>query len=153
MVLCFQLKLFWKDAIIFILLNEKRDTLKFYKNHTRVFYLISTMVLILLEVLIALYSTGYIRYYFGDILVVSVVYCLVRVIVPKRFKLMPVYILAFSVLVEFFQYIHIVDILNITNNILRTIVGTTFSWWDILCYTMGTIPISIWEYYIRKKLD
>ena len=127
--------------------------MKFYKNHTRTFYLISTIILILLEVLIAVYSTGYIRYYFGDILVVSVIYCLVRVIVPKKFKLMPVYILAFSVLVEFFLYVYIVDILNINNSILRTIIGTTVSWGDILCYTIGTIPISVWEYYIRKKLD
>lgn len=113
----------------------------------RWFYLIIFIILILIEILIALFlHGGFIRNYGGDIIVVWVLYALIRIIIPKKEKLFPLWIFIFSVFVEFMQYIKIVDILGIENPILRTIIGTSFSWWDILCYFVGCVLLGIFEY-------
>ncbi|MGN1411736.1 MAG: DUF2809 domain-containing protein [Oscillospiraceae bacterium] len=120
--------------------------------NSRLFYLIIFIVLILIEILIALFiHGGFIRNYGGDIIVVWVLYALIRIIIPKKVKLLPLWIFIFSVFVEFMQYIKIVDILGIENTILRTIIGTSFSWVDIICYFIGCVPLGIFEYLKNKR--
>lgn len=122
------------------------------KLSSRLFYLIIFIILVLIEVLIALFlHGGFIRNYGGDIIVVWVLYSLVRIIIPKKTKNLPLWIFIFSVFVEFMQYIKIVDILEIENPILRTMIGTSFSWIDILCYFIGYVLLSILEYIIYIK--
>lgn len=119
---------------------------------SRWFYLIIFIVLILIEIMIALFlHGGFIRNYGGDIIVVWVLYALIRIIIPEKEKLLPLWIFIFSVFVEFMQYIKIVDILGIENPILRTIIGTSFSWWDILCYFVGCVPLGIFEYIKNRR--
>lgn len=118
----------------------------------RLIYIIIFIILLLIEILIALFSHGgFIRNYVGDIIVVWVLYTLIRIIIPKKVKLLPLWILIFSIFVEFMQYIKIVDIFGIENLILRTIIGTSFSWVDILCYFVGCVPLGIFEYLKNKR--
>jgi hypothetical protein len=121
--------------------------------NSRVFYLVVFVVLLIVEVLIALFVYGgFIRNYGGDIIVVWVLYALVRILLPDRVKTLPIWIFAFATLVEFLQYIDIVSILGFQDNaFLRTLIGTSFSWGDILCYLMGCIPLGIFEHFKDKR--
>lgn len=118
----------------------------------RLIYIVVFIILLLTEILIALFLYGgFIRNYGGDIIVVWVLYALIRIIIPEKMKFLPLWIFIFSVFVEFMQYIKIVDILGIENSILRTIIGISFSWVDILCYFVGCVPLGIFEYLKNKR--
>lgn len=99
------------------------------------------MVIFVTEVLIARYlHGGFIREYGGDFLVVILIYCTV-----KAFFVLPVYKTAFWVLifayaVEISQYFHLVSLLGLQNSRLaKIILGTTFSFIDLLTYTIGIL--------------
>ena len=54
----------------------------------RIGYAIATVILLLIEVLIALYvHDAFVRPYIGDVLVVVVIYTFIRIFVPERCKL------------------------------------------------------------------
>lgn len=117
------------------------------QKNSRILYAITFSILLITEVLIALFvHDRIIRPYVGDMIVTAVVYTFVRIFVPQKFKLLPLYVFIFAVFVEFLQYINIVSILNLQDNsFLRTLIGTSFSWIDIACYFIGCIPLAIWE--------
>ena len=75
----------------------------------RVFYLIVFILLMVVETLIALYvHDDFIRPYIGDIIVVIVLYSFVRIFIPEKCRLLPLYIFIFSVAVEVMQYFKII---------------------------------------------
>ena len=77
----------------------------------RVFYLIVFILLMVVETLIALYvHDDFIRPYIGDIIVVIVLYSFVRIFIPEKCGLLPLYIFIFSVAVEVMQYFKIINI-------------------------------------------
>ena len=62
----------------------------------RIGYAIATVILLLTEVLIALYvHDAFVRPYIGDVLVVIVIYTFIRIFVPERCKLLPLYVFYF----------------------------------------------------------
>ena len=98
----------------------------------RIGYAIATVILLLTEVLIALYvHDAFVRPYIGDVLVVIVIYTFIRIFVPERCKLLPLYVFIFAALVEFSQMFHIVEVLgwqdNRLNNDQREITRKTVS--------------------------
>lgn len=126
---------------------------KDFWDKERKIYLSLFVGLFLTEVFIALFVRDkIIRPYFGDVLVVVLLYFLVRIFVKKSNKNIVWAIFAFAVFVEFLQYIKIVEILNLQNNkIASTIIGTTFDIKDIICYFIGTIFIVLLEKFMEKK--
>lgn len=119
----------------------------------RVFYLLATIVLILLEVLIALFvHDNFVRPYLGDVIVVVVVYCFVRIFIPEKVYLLPVYVFLFAVLVEVLQYFHIVDLLGLGNStFFRVLIGGVFDLKDILCYGAGCLLLGAWELFRFRR--
>ena len=119
----------------------------------RLVYLSATIILLITEVLIALYvHDDFIRPYVGDAIVVIVIYTFVRTLIPEKCRLLPLFIFIFAVAVEILQGIHIVNILGVANNrFLRTLIGTSFDIKDILCYSVGCVFLGFYEYMIRKK--
>jgi len=117
----------------------------------RINYAIAFVVLLVIEVLIALFvHDTFIRPYIGDVLVVVVLYVAVRVIIPDRCRLLPLYIFLFAVLVEGLQYFHLVQLLGLENNtFLRVLIGSVFDVKDILCYAAGCILLGIYEWKIK----
>ena len=107
----------------------------------RIGYAIATVILLLIEVLIALYvHDAFVRPYIGDVLVVIVIYTFIRIFVPERCKLLPLYVFIFAALVEFSQMFHIVEVLGWQDNrFLSVLVGSVFDWKDIQCYAAGGI--------------
>ncbi len=103
----------------------------------RAFYAAAFLILLVIEVLIALFvHDRFVRPYLGDVIVVIVVYCFVRIWEPKRFRLLPLWVFCFAVCVEILQYVRIVEILGVQDNaFLRTVIGTSFSWGALTVFT------------------
>ncbi len=117
------------------------------RKNKRIYYGISFLILMTVEIVIALYvHDNFIRPYIGDVLVVGVVYCFVRVFIPEGFKLMPLYIFIFAASVEVLQYFQLVKVLHLEENTFaRVIIGSTFDIKDIACYGIGSILIFVFE--------
>ncbi|MFI3255469.1 MAG: DUF2809 domain-containing protein [Eubacteriales bacterium] len=110
-----------------------------------------SLVLFIIEVIIALFvRDNFIRPYVGDILVVVLLYFVTRTIFPKPIKLLPIYLFLFATSIEILQYFDYVTLLGLGDSrFFRTLLGTTFSWEDILCYGVGT---GICWVFQRKEL-
>lgn len=115
------------------------------KSVRRMLYGIVFGVLLIIEVLIALFcNDAIIRPYVGDMLVVVVVYCLVRIFIPEKNSLMPIWVFLFAAGVEGLQYLELVKKLGLEQNtFMRTILGSVFDWKDIWCYGAGCILLEI----------
>lgn len=106
---------------------------------SRITYSILFLILLLTEIFIALFvNDSFIRPFAGDILVTILLCCFVRIFKPDGIKLLPLYIFLFSVCVEILQYFDYVKLLSLENNRFFTVLlGTSFSWYDIICYAVG----------------
>ncbi len=97
------------------------------------------LIIFLIEVLIALFvDDSFIRPYGGDILVVILIYYFLKSFIETKTIYLVVAVLLFAYLVEFGQHLRLVEVLGLQGNkVMRTIIGSSFSWWDIVCYTIG----------------
>ena len=118
----------------------------------RLGYAIAFAVLLGIEILIALFvHDRFIRPYIGDVLVTVLLCCLCRIFVPKGMMALPVCIFAFAALVEIGQYFEIVKLLGLqSSKFFSVLLGTTFSFWDLLCYGIGCLIFWIAEKGIKK---
>lgn len=116
-------------------------------------YIIAFIVLLLVEVLIALFvHDNFIRPYVGDMLVVIVIYAFIRIWIPEKCKLLSLYIFLFAAGVEVLQYFKLVELLGLQDNtFLRILIGTTFDIKDILCYAAGGVVLGCYEWIRMKK--
>lgn len=98
-------------------------------------------LLLMVEVLIALFVRDqFIRPYGGDILVTVLLCCLVRIFFPERIKLLPLLVFLFAVAVEVGQYFDYVTLLGLGDiAFFRVLLGTSFSVADIFCYGAGCL--------------
>ncbi|MGG7665345.1 DUF2809 domain-containing protein [Dyadobacter sp. BHUBP1] len=119
----------------------------------RLYYLIAALVVFLLEVWIALYvHDDFIRPWGGDVLVVVLLYCLVSGVTRLNVLSAALAVLVFACFIETLQYLQIVRILGLEGNAFaRTIIGTTFSWSDIVAYTLGIVLVVGVEVVMNKR--
>ncbi len=114
-------------------------------------YLIISVLLFIAEVLIAtFFKYGFIRYTFGDYLVVILLYCFFKSFIEiSSFKLaISVLVLAFTI--EFLQLINVLETLGFQDNYLaKLILGSTFHLSDLVAYTLGIITVLIVEYKLQ----
>ena len=117
----------------------------------RILYAITTIILLVIEVLIALFvHDSIIRPYIGDVLVVVVIYTFVRIFVPERVVLLPLYIFVFAVGVELLQLVNVLDLLGLRNNeFFRVLLGSVFDTKDVICYAVGCLILG--GYQVTKK--
>ncbi len=113
----------------------------------RLFYVVVTIALLAVEVCIALFvHDNFVRPYIGDVLVVVVIYTFIRIFLPEKVKLLPLYIFLFAAGVEVLQYFKIVQLLGWQDNrFLAVLVGSVFDVKDIVCYGVGCLLLGIWE--------
>lgn len=118
----------------------------------RLGYLSAFAALLLIEVLIALFvHDAFVRPFIGDVLVVAVLYCLVRIIKPDGWRFLPVFLFLFATGVEFLQALGFVPLLGLENSrFWRTILGSTFDPADILCYAAGSAMLMGFEGILRR---
>ena len=98
-------------------------------------------MLVAIEVLIALFVRDkFIRPFGGDIIIIGVLYCFVRTFFPEKFLLLPLYLFIFAVCVEIGQALDYVTLLGLGDiTFFRVLMGTSFSWYDIICYGVGSL--------------
>lgn len=113
-------------------------------------YLLLTIVILLIEVLIAtvLKDIFFIRAYLGDVIVVMLIFTFMKSFFVLNNTKLILGILAFSCLVEFAQFFNIAEKLGFQpGSLMYIVIGNSFSWIDILCYAVGCLLL-----YISTKI-
>lgn len=110
-------------------------------------YFIPAILLFATEVLIAIFMhDNFIRPYFGDFLVVILMYCSIK----SLFNIPPwplaISVLLFAYLLEVLQYFHFLQLLGLQHIVwLNIILGNGFAWGDLVGYTLGIVTVLILE--------
>ena len=122
--------------------------LSFNKN-----YFCLAIFIFLAEIFIAIFvNDDFIRPYIGDVLVVILIYCFIKPFLKLKVLTVALFVLTFSFAIEFLQLLNIVEKLGLQNSkIARTVIGTSFSWIDLLTYIAGAAIILFAEKYWLKK--
>ncbi|MBR5773352.1 MAG: DUF2809 domain-containing protein [Clostridia bacterium] len=125
------------------------------KTKKRLIYALISLVIFITEVLIALYvDDNFIRPFGGDILVVILIACIVRIISPDKIRLLALWVFIFSVAVETAQYFDIVNLLGLGDiTFFAVLIGTSFSFIDIICYAAGCLIFFAAEALLNRKDD
>jgi hypothetical protein len=120
-----------------------------FKKH----YFAWASLIFLIEVLIALFvHDQFVRPYVGDVLVVILLYCFIRAFLNFSVSAVAFFVLAFSFTLEFLQYFNLVGMLGLQNSkIARTVIGTSFAWYDLVAYSVGIAIVLIIEHYRIKR--
>lgn len=106
---------------------------------SRWFYAICFAGLFVVETLIALFvRDAFIRPYMGDVLVVILVYCFVRIFITRPLRWLPLWIFLFACCIETLQYLQLVTLLGLQNcTLARVVLGTSFSWGILFAMLLG----------------
>ena len=110
-------------------------------------------IILLIEVCIgAFLKTGIIRSHGGDVLIMPAMYFFVRMLYPRKIKLLPYMLFIFAAIVELLQYLNLLELLSIRRtSLLGIILGSTGDIKDIFCYFLGTLLIIAYEVLETKK--
>lgn len=113
----------------------------------RILYAFITLLLLVIEVLIALFvHDKFIRPYIGDVLVTVLICTFLRIFIPKGVKLLPLYVFVFAAGVEILQYFRIVEVLGLADNrFFSILIGSVFDVKDIVCYGVGCVMVFVAE--------
>ena len=116
-------------------------------------YFLTFLLLFSSEVCIAVFSKNhFIRYFIGDVLVVALLYCFIRSFIENSIYKTIIAVLAFSFLIEALQYINFIEYIGLKKyQLAKLILGTTFSWGDMLAYTIGALLIVFFEKLFVKR--
>jgi Protein of unknown function (DUF2809) len=110
-------------------------------------YLLLTVVLFLIEVSIALFiEDSIIRPFIGDVLVVALIYCFLRIFVNFSYWKTALGVLLFAFTIEILQYFDYVRLLGLEQNrVLSVALGRTFELLDFAAYFAGFLLIILTE--------
>ena len=113
--------------------------------------LLAALVLFIVEVIIATKLNHYpfIRAYFGDFLVVLLMYCAVLAVWDVEAKRLALGVFIFACIIELAQLFKLADHLELTGA-ARIILGTSFSWHDILMYAAGCLTAYSLDTYLNR---
>lgn len=112
------------------------------------------LLLFLTEVMIAVFMhDAIIRPIFGDFLAVITLYYLLKSFLKFNNLTLVLGSLCFAYLLEVLQYI---DFLTFTGlkkyKIIAVVLGTSFSWGDIVAYTFGALFIMLSEKQLKNQI-
>jgi hypothetical protein len=133
-------------------MREVMSVQKGNRRNERIKYFIAFVMVLLIEMLIAVFvNDKFIRPYVGDILVVVLIYCAIRSIILYKSRLMPFYIFIFAAGIECLQYFSLLELLGLqVSTFWRIVIGSTFDIKDILCYGVGCISLALYEWVHYK---
>lgn len=112
----------------------------------KIYFLIAFLVLAV-EVLIALFiNDNFVRPYIGDVLVVILIYCFLKAFIKLPVLTTAILVLLFSFTIELLQYFNFVQKLGMEGSeVARTVLGTAFSWKDLIAYSAGIVIVLLAE--------
>jgi len=118
-------------------------------------YFLTFISIFIIEVIIALYiKDNFIRPYFGDFLVIFLVYYFLLSFVKANKNKIALSVLIFAFTVEIIQYFQVLSYFNLEKNrMLRVVAGNTFSFEDLIIYTLAFFTIIIFNCYDTKTLS
>ena len=118
----------------------------------RLLFAVSAVILLVIEILIGLFvHDSFVRPYLGDTLVVILIWCVVRIVIPDKFVWLSGAVFLFALLVEVSQIFPLCDVLGIENRHLRTLMGTSFAWGDIGAYLAGCLIAGAIDFFLIKE--
>ena len=111
-------------------------------------YLSIALVIFLIELGIAfIIKTGFIRYTFGDYLVVFLMYAFVRGVTNFSVLKSAIFVLCVPFIVELLQFTTFLEFFNLEHSHLaKLIFGNTFQFGDLIAYTLGIITVLLIEF-------
>ena len=110
------------------------------------------VMMFVLEILIGVFvHDSFIRPYCGDVLVVILLWAMIRIIFPRRAVWISGAVFVFALLVELSQMIPLADLLKIKNELVRILMGTSFSAGDILAYLAGCLITAGIDVFVFRK--
>ncbi|MBD1856729.1 DUF2809 domain-containing protein [Leptolyngbya sp. FACHB-1624] len=115
-------------------LSLKLNWLRFNQSSFTLFAILFAIV-----VMIALFfRDDWIRPLLGDVLIVMVIAYFVHAFVAVPLRKIAIGTLIFAYLIEFLQFLNLIDILGWRNSELAHLtIGSTFDWRDLIAYTLG----------------
>ena len=121
-------------------------------------YILLTLLLLIIEITIAVFVRDqFIRPFFGDFLAVILVYCGLRIFKQNILKtaLISLLIAYFIEILQYFKFIEITGLIKF--KMLAVVIGNSFSWLDMLAYSLGFVFIVLIENFeilrIFRKLQ
>lgn len=119
----------------------------------RLNYFLTATFLFFLEVLIALFAHDQIiRPYIGDLLVVILIYSCIKSFLDWPVAHTAWSVLIFAYLIESLQYFNFLSYLGLEHSEgANIILGNSFSWMDILAYTLGIFILIRTEHFLLKQ--
>lgn len=116
-------------------------------------YFVATLIVFMIEVFIAVFvRDAFIRPFVGDTLAVILVYCSLKIMVLNTKIALIGISLLIAFCIEALQACNFIEHVGLSENTLaRVVLGTSFSWGDIIAYTVGAFLISIFDYLIPTK--
>lgn len=116
-------------------------------------YFLLTLILFAIEIFIALFITDKIvRPFIGDVLVVILIYCFVRIFLNVNYWKAALGVLLLAFTIEILQYFDYVKLLGLEHNrVLSVVMGRTFEIMDFAAYFAGFLLLTLVETNLRKK--
>ena len=97
--------------------------------------------LLMTEIIIGIYGLGIVRSYGGDVLVIPLLYCLVRMVTKICPRTLPLWLWGAGLFTELLQLCNLAERLGFPEGSLPAVLlGTRADWMDVLCYGVGTVP-------------
>lgn len=111
-------------------------------------YFILAILLFVIEVLIAVFvDDNFIRPYFGDFLVVILLYCFLKTFWNISVKMTALFVLLFAFAIEVLQYLKFVKFVGLQDSkVANVVLGNSFAWSDIIAYTLGVLAVLAVEF-------
>ena len=116
-------------------------------------YLLLTIIVFGIEICIALFvEDRIVRPFVGDVMVVVLIYCCLRIFLNVNFRHVAGGVFAFACTIEILQYFDYVRLLGLEQNrILSVAMGRTFEWLDFAAYLAGVLIILAVEKIVRSR--
>ena len=107
--------------------------------------------------MIGRFGHGFLRAYVGDVLVIPLIYCFVRIFYVRRCIWLPAAVGGLGILAEVLQYFNLCGLLGIPKgSLLWILLGSSADFGDIVCYAVGVALIYAAEWAlvkVRRKRD
>lgn len=110
-------------------------------------YFAFAVLLFIAETIIAVFiNDSFVRPYFGDFLVVILIYYAVKSFWDVPVNRLAISVLLFAYVVEVLQYFKFLKLLGVQKSRLaKIILGHSFEWGDVLAYTLGIVFVLMLE--------
>lgn len=103
-------------------------------------YFAAFLALLCIEICIGRFTSGWVRGYGGDVLVLPLLYCLIRIFTNALPRSLPLWLFGLGCFMELLQLLRFAELLGFAEGSLPAVIlGTRADWRDVLCYAIGTL--------------